>query len=42
MNSTTLPFSAGARVYQKTTFAEGTIKSVASSAGGVLLTINDI
>ena len=42
MNSTTLPFSAGARVYQKTTLAEGTIKSVASSAGGVLLTINDI
>ncbi len=42
MNSTTLPFSAGARVYQKTTLAEGTIKTVASSAGGVLLTINDI
>ena len=42
MNSTTLPFTAGARVYQKTTTAEGTIKAVASSAGGVLLTINDI
>ena len=42
MNSTTLPFTAGARVYQKTTLAEGTIKEVAGSAGGVLLTINDI
>ena len=42
MNSTTLPFTVGARVYQKTTLAEGTIKTVASSAGGVLLTINDI
>ena len=42
MNSTTLPYTAGARVYQKTTTAEGTIKAVANSAGGVLLTINDI
>tara|TARA_X000000368_G_scaffold263577_1_gene208669 strand:- start:415 stop:2271 length:1857 start_codon:yes stop_codon:yes gene_type:complete len=42
MNSTTLPFTVGARVYQKTTLAEGTVKTVASSAGGVLLTINDI
>ena len=42
MNSTTLPYTAGARVYQKTTTAEGTIKAVNNSAGGVLLTINDI
>ena len=42
MNSTTLPFTVGARVYQKTTLAEGTIKEVNDSSSGVLLTINDI
>ena len=42
MNSTTLPFTIGARVYQKTTLAEGTIVGVGSSTSGVILTINDI
>ena len=41
-NSTTLPFTIGARIYQKTTLAEGTIVGVATSSTGVLLTINDI
>ena len=42
LNSTTLPYTIGARIYQKTTLAEGTIVGVASSTSGVLLTINDI
>ena len=42
MNSTTLPFTIGARVYQKTTLAEGTIVGIGTSSSGVLLTINDI
>ncbi len=42
MNSTTLPFTIGARVYQKTTLAEGTIVGIGASSSGVLLTINDI
>ncbi len=42
LNSTTLPFTNGARIYQKTTLAEGTIVNVGSSVGGVVLTINDI
>ena len=42
LNSTTLPYTVGARIYQKTTLAEGTIVGVASSTSGVLLTINDI
>ena len=41
-NSTTLPFTIGARLYQKTTLAEGTIIAVTPSNSGVLLTINDI
>ena len=41
-NSTTLPFTIGARLYQKTTLAEGTIVAIATSSSGVLLTINDI
>ena len=31
LNSTTLPYTIGARIYQKTTLAEGTIVGVASS-----------
>ena len=42
LNSTTLPYTEGARVYQKTTLAEATIKKVTVTAGGVLLTLNDI
>ena len=42
MNSTTLPYTVGARVYQKTTLAEGTIVARQTSTSGVLLTINDI
>ena len=42
MNSTTLPYSNGARVYQKTTLAEGTIVNVENNVAGVILTINDI
>ena len=42
MNSTTLPYTVGARIYQKTTLAEATIPAVQTTVGGVLLTINDI
>jgi len=42
LNSTTLPYTKGARVYQKTTLAEGTIVDVDETAGGVVLTVNDI
>ena len=42
MNSTTLPYTVGARIYQKTTLAEATISAVQTTVGGVLLTINDI
>lgn len=42
MNSTTLPYTIGARLYQKTTLAEGTIINVTENVSGVLLTINDI
>ena len=42
MNSTTLPYSNGARVYQKTTLAEGTIVNVENNVAGVILTVNDI
>ena len=38
----TLPYTVGARVYQKTTLAQGTIKEITDSNAGVLLTINDI
>ena len=38
----TLPYTVGARVYQKTTLAQGTIKTITDSNAGVLLTINDI
>ena len=37
-----LPYTVGARVYQKTTLAQGTVKEVTDSNAGVLLTINDI
>ncbi|MEK9699461.1 MAG: hypothetical protein VW270_27025, partial [Candidatus Poseidoniales archaeon] len=42
MNSTTLPYTIGARVYQKTTLAEGTIVKVEDNLAGKLVTINDI
>jgi len=42
MNNTILPYTAGSRVYQKTTLAEATIKTVQTTTAGVLLTINDI
>ncbi len=42
MNSTTLPYTIGSRVYQKTTLAEGTIANVQTTVSGVILTVNDI
>ena len=42
LNSTTLPYTVGARIYQKTSLAEGTIKTVTTTTSGVKLTINDI
>ena len=42
LNSTTLPYTVGARIYQKTTLAEGTITKREVTTAGVLLTINDI
>jgi len=42
LNSTTLPYTVGSRIYQKTTLAEGTISAVQTTVAGVLLTINDI
>ena len=42
MNSTSLPYTVGARLKQKTTLAEGTITAVTPNAGGKILTINDI
>lgn len=42
MNSTTLPYTIGARVYQKTTLAEGTIVNVTENVSGVILTVSDI
>ena len=41
LNSTTLPYTVGARLYQKTTLAEGTISKV-TTGGNVKLTIKDI
>jgi len=42
LNSTTLPYTVGSRIYQKTTLAEGTITARTVISGGVQLTINDI
>ena len=42
MNSTSLPYTVGARLQQKTTLAQGTITAVTPNAGGKILTINDI
>ena len=42
LNTTTAPFTVGARIYQKTSLAQGTITKITPNAGGNLLTINDI
>ncbi|MEC8551111.1 MAG: hypothetical protein VXY93_11490, partial [Pseudomonadota bacterium] len=42
LNSTTLPYTVGARIYQKTTLAQGTIAKRTDNAGGVILTVKDI
>ena len=42
MNSTTLPYTVGARLSQETTLAQGTIVKVENLNAGVTLTINDI
>jgi len=42
MNSQTLPYTIGARIYQKTTLAEGTVVKVVDSLAGKLVTITDI
>ena len=41
-NSTAINYTIGARVYQKTTLAEGTIINFQESSGGNIITINDI
>jgi len=41
-NSTSINYTIGARIYQKTTLAEGTIINFTESAGGNIVTINDI
>ena len=42
LNSTSLPYTIGARIYQKTTLAQGTIAKRTVTSGGVVLTIKDI
>ncbi len=42
LNTTSAPFTVGARIYQKTSLAQGTITKVTQNAGGNLLTIKDI
>ena len=42
LNSTTLPYTVGARVYQKTTLAEGTIVKVETLTAGVAITLDNI
>jgi len=42
LNSTSLPYTIGSRLYQKTTLAEGTIIGIESNVSGVILTVNDI
>ncbi|AFB15365.1 hypothetical protein RW01021201_089 [Synechococcus phage S-RIM8] len=42
MNSTTLPYTIGARLYQKTTLAEATIINVTENVSGIILTVADI
>ena len=42
LNSTTLPYTIGARIYQKTTLAQGTIAKRTVTSSGVILTIKDI
>ena len=42
LNSTTLPYTIGARIYQKTTLAQGTISKRTVTSGGVVLTVKDI
>ena len=42
LNSTSLPYTIGARLTQETTLAQGTIKNVQNLSAGVTLTISDI
>ena len=42
LDSTTVPFTIGARIKQKITLAEATITNVQNLTAGVTLTINDI
>jgi len=42
LNSTTLPYTIGARVYQKTTLAQGTIQEVETLVNGVAITLSDV
>ena len=42
LNSTSLPYTIGARIYQKTTLAEGTIRKVTDAGGVRTITVNDI
>jgi len=42
LNSLTLPFTVGARIYQKTTLAQGTITAVGSEVNGVTITLDDV
>ena len=40
--SATLPYTVGARLYQKTTLAQATIVKIVDNVGGVQVTVNDI
>jgi len=42
LNSGTLPYTIGARIYQKTSLAEGTIASVTTTSGSVILNVRDV
>ena len=42
LNSATLPYTIGARIYQKTSLAEGTITAIATTADSVILSVKDV
>ena len=42
LNSATLPYTIGARLYQKTSLAEGTISTITTTSDSVILTVKDV
>ena len=42
LNSNTLPYTIGARLYQKTSLAEGTITAITTDASSVILSVKDV